>query len=74
MKTLGRRFAGFHRQRGYGAFSTGPSGKKAMIAYVQNQVEHHSGGKGNRPKTFQEEYRSLLRKYECGWDERYVWD
>lgn len=74
VKTLDRRFAGFHWQRGYGAFSTGPSGKKAMIAYVQNQVDHHRGGKGKRPKTFQEEYRSLLRKYECEWDERYVWD
>jgi putative transposase len=74
IKTLDPGLGGFHWQRGYGAFSTGPTGKQAMIAYVQNQVEHHKGAEGRQGKTFQEEYRSLLRKYECEWDERYVWD
>ncbi len=74
IKTLDPQFAGFHWQRGYGAFSTGPTGKKAMIAYVQDQVEHHRGRGAKPEKTFQDEYRSLLRKYECEWDERYVWD
>jgi putative transposase len=74
IKTLDSRFAGFHWQRGYGAFSTGPTGKTAMIQYVKNQVEHHRSGSRTKVKTFQEEYRNLLRKYECKWDERYVWD
>ncbi len=39
-----------------------------MIAYIANQHEHH------REKTFQEEYRAFLKKYEVEYDERYVWD
>ena len=62
------RYANFYWQRGYGAFSVGASGKDALVAYVQNQAEHH------RTRTFQEEYRALLTKYGLQWDERYVWD
>jgi hypothetical protein len=35
---------------------------------ADNQEAHH------RIKTFQEEYRELLRKYDVEFDERYVWD
>jgi len=35
---------------------------------IDRQAEHH------RTKTFQEEYRELLRKYHIEFDERYVWD
>ena len=62
------KYADFYWQRGYGAFSVGASGKAALIAYVENQEEHH------RTRTFQEEYRALLSKYGIEWDERYVWD
>jgi hypothetical protein len=37
-------------------------------AYIEKQEEHH------RTKTFQEEFRALLRRHEMEWDERYVWD
>jgi len=39
-----------------------------LIRYIDNQEEHH------RVKTFQEEYRLFLAKYEIEYDERYVWD
>jgi putative transposase len=58
----------FAWQRGYGAFSVGPRDLDAVIAYIDDQEEHH------RTKTFQEEYRGFLAKYGIGFDERYVWD
>jgi len=39
-----------------------------VIAYIENQKEHH------QKRTFQDEYRALLKKYEVKYDERYVWD
>jgi hypothetical protein len=39
-----------------------------VAAYIRNQVEHH------RTVTFQEEYRTFLKKYGIPFDERYVWD
>ena len=39
-----------------------------LIAYVENQAEHH------RKETFQDEFRGLLEKYGIEYDERYVWD
>ncbi len=38
------------------------------VKYIQEQQEHHRG------KTFQEEYREFLRRYEVAYDERYLWD
>jgi REP element-mobilizing transposase RayT len=58
----------FHWQRGYGAFSIGLSQLEALIHYIETQVDHH------RTRTFQEEYRELLRKYHIEFDERYLWD
>jgi REP element-mobilizing transposase RayT len=58
----------FHWQRGYGAFSVGASGKDALVAYVQDQERRH------RRRSFQDEYRGLLKRYGETWDERYVWD
>ena len=55
-------------QAGYGVFSVSPSNADDVRAYIQNQVEHH------RQKTFQEEYRDILRQHGIEWDERYVWD
>jgi len=57
------------RQRpGYGAFSVGFSQLDSLLHYIDTQEEHHM------TKTFQEEYRELLRKYHIEFDERYVWD
>jgi hypothetical protein len=51
-----------------GAFSVSQSNAKAVEDYIASQAEHH------RRKTFQEEYRDFLKKYEVAYDERYVWD
>jgi len=62
------RLNNFSWQQGYGAFSVGASELDNLIRYIDNQEEHH------RVKTFQEEYRLFLSKYEIEYDERYVWD
>ena len=61
-------FARFHWQNGYGAFSVSASNMATVRAYIRNQREHH------RTRTFQDEFRALLRKHGIEWDERYVWD
>lgn len=68
LKEQGQEYNGFHWQQGYGAFSLGMSQKDALLQYIENQEEHH------RTRTFQDEYREFLQKYEIGYDERYVWD
>ncbi|HKP04206.1 MAG TPA: IS200/IS605 family transposase [Chthoniobacterales bacterium] len=68
IKTLDPRYRGFFWQRGFGAFSVSPSQLQAVLRYVDDQEMHH------RTRTFQEEYRNLLRKHGVGFDERYVWD
>ncbi len=68
IKMLDVRYCGFFWQRGYGAFSVSPSQLDSVLEYVNNQQGHHRG------RTFQEEYRELLRKHGVDFDERYVWD
>ena len=68
IKTQGRDYASFFWQAGYGAFSIGYSQLDDLVRYVDNQETHH------KAKTFQEEYRELLQKYNVSFDERYVWD
>ena len=68
LKTQSPRLSGFAWQRGYGVFSVGPSDRDALLAYIDNQEEHH------RVRTFQDEYRAFLTKYAVAYDERYVWD
>jgi len=58
----------FAWQKGYGAFSLGISQKDSLIRYIDGQEEHH------RKQTFQDEYRTFMRKYGIEFDERYVWD
>ncbi len=58
----------FGWQRGYGVFSVAPDELPAVVAYIDQQKEHH------RTRTFQEEYREWLGRYGVGFDERYVWD
>lgn len=67
IKTKGAAFAGFHWQDGYGAFTIGESQVEALIQYIRNQKEHH------HTRTFEDEYRALLRLYRIEFDERYVW-
>jgi len=62
---------GFHYfcwQAGYGAFSVSQSLKESVIAYIAGQELHH------RKVTFQEEFRTFLRKHGVAFDERYAWD
>ncbi len=68
IKAPDARYRGFFWQRGYGAFSVSPSQLDAVLQYIDSQQEHH------RTRTFQEEYRELLRKHGVDFDERYVWD
>src|SRR3982751_5333386 len=41
IKKLDARYRGFVWQRGYGAFSVGPSHLEAVLQYVDTQQEHH---------------------------------
>ena len=68
IKTKGPGYKNFYWQNGYGAFSVNPSEVDSVAAYIANQHEHH------RNKTFQEEFREFLKKYNIDYDERYVWD
>ena len=58
----------FHWQRGYGAFSVGPSDLDALRVYIDAQEERH------HTLTFQDEYRAMLKKYGVPFDEQQVWD
>ena len=58
----------FFWQGGYGDFSIGYSQLADLVHYIDNQEAHH------KTKSFQEEYRELLRKYNVSFDERYLWD
>lgn len=60
--------AKFAWQSGYGAFSVSSSKLDSVKDYVANQEEHH------RKISFQEEYRTFLRRHGVDWDEKYVWD
>ena len=58
----------FHWQSGYATFSVSQSNLKEVIAYIENQEEHH------KRVAFQDEYRAFLKAYGVEYDERYVWD
>ena len=68
IKTKGEEYKNFYWQDGYGAFSVNPSEVDVVINYIANQKEHHGR------KTFQDEYRGFMKKYQVEYDERYVWD
>ncbi|HZT22350.1 MAG TPA: transposase [Verrucomicrobiae bacterium] len=68
LKEHGRDYADFEWQGGYADFSVSQSNLKQVEQYIANQEEHH------RKTTFQDELRTLLRKHEIEFDERYVWD
>lgn len=56
----------FEWQQGYGAFSYSKSQLPDVIAYIGNQEIHH------KKKTFLEEYKEFLEKFEVPYDERYL--
>jgi REP element-mobilizing transposase RayT len=57
-------FAGW--QDGYGAFTYHIDAKHNLIEYVKNQEEHH------RIKTYEEEYREILKEHKIEFDEKYL--
>ncbi|MES2649229.1 MAG: IS200/IS605 family transposase [Bacteroidota bacterium] len=68
IKTQDESLYNFYWQDGYGAFSVSPGRVDRTINYIQKQHEHHSR------KSFQDEYRAILKKCRVEYDERYVWD
>ena len=68
IKTQGNRLEKFRWQSGYGAFSVSQSQAAQVKAYISTQERHH------QRRSFQDEYRDFLKKYEVEYDERYVWD
>ena len=68
INTKGQEYTNFYWQDGYGAFSVNPSEVQIAINYIANQKRHHDN------KTFQDESRGILKKYEVVYEEKYVWD
>ena len=68
VKAADQSLSDFAWQNGYGAFSIGASQIRAVRDYIANQHEHH------RKLTFQDEFRTLLKRYGIDFDERFVWD
>jgi len=58
----------FQWQEGFGAFSYAQSQLDNVIAYINNQEQHH------KEKTFKDEYIELLQKFNIGYDEKYLFD
>ncbi|MEP6789440.1 MAG: IS200/IS605 family transposase [Acidobacteriota bacterium] len=55
----------FYWQKGYGVFSIGESQVEAVSAYIRKQKVHH------KTQSYEDEFRSLCRKYKVEIDERY---
>ncbi|AWW30603.1 IS200/IS605 family transposase [Echinicola strongylocentroti] len=56
----------FRWQDGYGAFSYSKSQTDAVVNYILNQEKHH------QKKTFLEEYKEMLAKFQVEYDDQYV--
>jgi len=56
----------FEWQEGYGVFSYHQSLVDTVFKYIQNQEAHH------KVQTFGEEYQELLKEFEVGYDEQYI--
>lgn len=66
----GKRFSKFkfQWQDGYGAFSYSHSSLDHVIAYINNQKEHH------RKRSFKEEYMEFLTKYQIEFKKEYLFE
>jgi putative transposase len=56
----------FKWQAGYGAFSYSHSQIDSVVKYIRNQQQYH------KRKSFKEEYRELLKRFDKLYDERYI--
>ena len=68
IKAVGQRYSKFRWQAGYSAFSVSQSHVGQVRSYIMRQEQHH------KRRTFQDEFRAFLKKYEIEYDKRYVWD
>jgi putative transposase len=67
LKEQSRDHASLAWQNGYADFSVSHSKLESVTRYIQNQEQHHL------KMNFQDELRTLLRRHEAKWDERYLW-
>ncbi len=58
----------FSWQEGYAAFSYSHSQIDSVIKYIMNQEKHH------KVKTFREEYRELMDKFNVKYEDKYLFD
>ena len=58
---------GFAWQEGYGAFSIDRGNLDPIVAYIQNQPQHHA------QQSFRDEFLALLKRYKVDYDERFLW-
>lgn len=58
----------FFWQEGFGAFSYSQSHIDRVYQYIKNQQEHH------KKRTFREEYKELLMRFQIEHDDRYLFD
>jgi putative transposase len=56
----------FRWQEGFGGFSYEKSSINRVATYIQNQEKHH------QKKTFLQEYKEFLDRFEIEYDERYI--
>jgi REP element-mobilizing transposase RayT len=68
LKTKSFQYNSFYWQNGYGIFSVGESTIPALIRYINNQKDHHS------IKSFKDEFREFLKKYNMDYRDNYLWD
>lgn len=67
LKMKGKRFADFHWQDGYGAFSVGESQRKTVTDYVNRQKDRH------KTLSFEDELVALADRYGVSYDPKYLW-
>ena len=68
LREQGPEFRDFYWQAGFAVFSVSQSNVGEVREYIRRQREHHGR------LSFQEEYRTFLRRHEIDFDEHYVWD
>ena len=56
----------FEWQEGYGVFSYRQRDVDQIYKYIQNQEEHH------QKESFRDEYQDLLKEFEIGYEEQYI--
>ena len=56
----------FRWQEGYGAFSYSNSHIERVVHYIMNQEKHHC------KRTFREEFRELLKRYDVVYNDRFL--